>query len=220
MANIFETLGLDKTMQETIKQEVKPEEVYESKTLKAGLYNAVVDKAYVRKTDSGAKMLEIDFNVEKDGQVSTFHYSTAIQSGDAKGNKPTYTDKRTGKEMPLPGFVSMVKFLRAINSEDAETQDATIEGKDGKPMSVKAFTGISGKKLMLGIRQEENLYDGNVTIRNDVQYWLNEEGKNEEGEDLKEKVAEKLAKNPLKKLKNKPQEQSSTEAAAATASGW
>lgn len=222
MANAFETLKLDKKVQEELAKEIKPEQVYEGKTLPAGLYPAVVDKAYIKESQSGAKGLVVDFNVQMpDGEVKPYSYIAWVASGDEKGNKSTYTDKKTGKERPLPGYTAMVKFLRAIDSEDAQVQEATLPGKDGAPMTVQAFQGLQGKKLMIGIRQEENLYEGNITIRNDIQYWLNEDGKNEEGEDLKEKVAEKLASNPIKKLKTQP---AATNAAAATPgtapSGW
>jgi len=57
---------------------VEPEEVRSGSTVESGLYTVAVDKAYVRKTDSGANMLEVDFKLE-DG--SDFHYSNCVLSG-------------------------------------------------------------------------------------------------------------------------------------------
>ena len=199
MASVLEELGIS---QEVV-QSVEPEDVYEGKTIPSGLYDAVVDKAYIRKTDSGAKMLEIDFElVAENGSKRPFHYSTAIASGDQKGNKTTYTSKQ-GKELPLPGVISLTKFLQAINSVDAQAQKGEVE-HNGTKMEVLAFKGLQGKKLKLGINQYENFYNGEVSIRNDVKYWLDAEGKNSEGKDITDKVKESLEKFPLKKLKNQP----------------
>lgn len=221
MASMLEQLGVT---QEQV-QEVEPESVYEGKTIPAGLYDAKIDKAFVRKTDKGANMLEVDFIVEVDGKPTTFHYSNCVLSGDEKGNKTTYTDKKTGKEISLPGVQAMTKFLTAIDALDASAQKGQVDWKDNK-IEVLAFKGLQGKKLKLGIIQEESLYNGNVTVKNDVKYWLDAEGKNSEGKDLSEKAKESIQKNPIKKLKSTdtstatPTAGAGTEAAAAAASGW
>lgn len=192
MASALEQLGI----QNEVLEQVQPEEVYEGNTRPSGLYVVAVDKAYVRKTDSGANMLEVDFKME-DG--TDFHYSTCVLSGDEKGNKSTYTTKQ-GKELALPGVVSMTKFLTAIDSVTAPAANGEVEHK-GNKIEALCFTGLQGKKLQIGINQEENFYQGDVLVKNDVKYWLDAAGKNSAGEDLSEKVTESLAKHPLKKLK-------------------
>ena len=182
--------------QETV-QAVEPEEVYEGSTRAAGLYEVAVDQAYVRKTDSGANMLEVDFKMD-DG--SNFHYSTCVASGDEKGNKSTYTSKQ-GKEVALPGVVSLTKFLTAIDSLKSAAVKGDVEHRGGDKIEALCFTGLQGKKLQIGINQYENFYNGEVSVRNDVKYWLDEKGKNSKGEDLTEKVSDSLEKFPLKKLK-------------------
>ena len=219
MASMLDQLGV--TAQQV--QEVEAESVYEGKTIPAGLYDAKVDKAFVRKTDSGANMLEVDFIVEIEDKPTTYHYSNCVLSGDAKGNKTTYTSKQ-GKEVSLPGVVSMTKFLTAIDSLNASASKGTVEFKD-KKIEVLAFSGLQGKKLKIGVIQEENLFNGNVSIKNDIKYWLDTEGKNSEGKDLVEKVIESIEKNPLKKLKQTATDtgttgQGGSEDAAAQASGW
>ena len=77
MASVMEQLGISKDRVEAI----QPEEVYESKTIPAGVYDAELDKAFIRKTDSGANMLEVDFKVEVDGKPVTYHYSNCVMSG-------------------------------------------------------------------------------------------------------------------------------------------
>ncbi len=87
-----------------------------------------------------------------------------------------------------------------------------------------AFTGLQGKKLKLGINQEESFYQGDVLVRNNVKYWLDADGKNSTGDDLTEKVKESLEKHPIKKLRNQPATSASTTTtgttAADVASGW
>ena len=206
--------------QETVAA-VEPEEVFEGGTRNAGLYLVAVDKVYIRKTDSGANMLEADFKLE-DG--TDFHYSTCVLSGDQKGNKSTYTTKQ-GKERALPGVESMTKFLTAIDSIKAPAVKGEVE-HFGTKIEALCFTGLQGKKLQLGINQYENFYNGEVSVRNDVKYWLDEAGKNSSGDDLTEKVKESLEKFPLKKLKAQAGAAASTGAAttggtaAGAASGW
>lgn len=212
MGNVFEQLGINTDVIEA----VKPEEVYEGgNVIEPGLYDAVVDKAFIRKTDSGASMFHLDLNVLVDGEPTTLSYTTAIKSGDEKGNKATYTTNN-GKEVPLPGVVSMVKFLRTIGKEDATTQEATIKFKDNN-ITVLAFEGLSGKKLKIGVTHEENEWEGNVFLKNNIKYFLKEDGTNDAGENIEEKVIESIKKNPVKKLKKKAQEQTQNQGTSSSA---
>ena len=207
--SVLDQLGISKEVIDN----VEPEEVYEGKTRPSGIYKVIVDKAYIRKTDSGANMLEVDFKME-DG--SDYHYSNCVLSGDQKGNKSTYTSK-AGKEMPLPGVVQMTKFLTAIDSMNASAVEGQVVHKDNK-ITALAFQGIQGKKLTIGMNQEENFYQGETLIKNDVKYWMDADGKNSAGEDLREKVAESLDKRPIKKLKAAPAATATT-GTTATAGG-
>ena len=204
--------------QETVAA-VEPEEVYEGGTRDAGLYTVAVDKVYIRKTDSGANMLEADFKLE-DG--SDFHYSTCVLSGDEKGNKSTYTTKQ-GKERALPGVESMTKFLTAIDSIKAPAVKGEVE-HFGTKIEALCFTGLQGKKLQIGVNQYENFYNGETSVRNDVKYWLDADGKNSAGEDIADKVKESLEKHPIKKLRTQAatttQVGTTGGSEAAAQSGW
>ncbi len=75
MSTLLESLGIQK--EEFVN--IEPEEVKSEGFLKeAGLYDAMVDKVYIRKTDSGANMLEIDFKLADE---TNFHYSNCVASG-------------------------------------------------------------------------------------------------------------------------------------------
>ena len=233
MGNIFETLGASKEMVES----VQPEEIYEGKLIPAGVYDAVVDKAYLRKTDSGAKMFELDLNVDVDGEIKPLHYSTAVQSGDEKGNKTYWVvqehhadsvKKRyggVGAKVPLPGFEAMVKFLRAIDSENADQQETSVDWK-GSPITVLAFKGLNGKKLKVSVIQEEGEYEGEMFRKNEIIRWLKTDGTNDKGEDMLEKAKAEVEKK-MKKLESKTSSApasgttaSTSEAATVASSGW
>lgn len=217
MASILGQLGIEKKQF----NEIEEETVREGGTREAGVYDVAVDKAYIRKTDSGANMLEIDFQLADE---TTFHYSTCVLSGDEKGNKSTYTSKQ-GKEIALPGVQSMRHFFDAIGIEDPDATEGQVEHFSDK-ITALCLTGIQGKKLKIGINQYENFYNGEVSTRNDVKYWMNDKGENKAGDGILDKVTSSLEKNPLKKLKASASTGGATTsgstqgAAAAKSSGW
>ncbi len=218
MATLLGQLNIDKKEF----AEIKEEEVREGGTREAGVYDAAVDQAYIRKTDSGANMLEIDFLFADE---TKFHYSTCVASGDEKGNKTTYTSKQ-GKEIALPGVTAMRHFLDAIGVEDPAAAQGDVEHFNDK-IKALCITGIQGKKLKLGINQYENFYNGETSVRNDVKYWMNTEGENKAGDGILDKVTASLEKNPLKKLKASGASAAPTTGApvtggseAAAKSGW
>lgn len=193
MATLLAQLGIDKDEFKGIKEE----EVREGGTRDSGVYDAAVDKAYIRKTDSGANMLEIDFIFADE---STFHWSTCVLSGDEKGNKSTYTSKQ-GKEVALPGVQSMRHFLDAIDEEDPAVAEGDVE-HFGDKIKALCLTGLQGKKLKLGVNQFENFYNGETSVRNDIKYWMNSNGENKAGDGILDKVTASLEKNPLKRIKS------------------
>ena len=226
MASLLSQLGINKKEFTDIQQET----VNEGSARDAGVYDAAVDLAYIRKTDSGANMLEVKFKLADD---SEFYWSTCVLSGDEKGNKSTWTVREdhaestkkrygVGTEVPLPGVVEMRHFLDAIGEEDPAAAQGEVKHKDDT-ITALCLTGVQGKRLKLGLNQEESLYNDEISVRNSVKYWMDGEGKNKEGDIILEKVVAKLEKNPLKKLKvaggagNAP---AAANTATAAASGW
>lgn len=204
MASLLDQLGINKAEFE----EIKPETGEDGGFLKeSGVYDAAVEEAYIRKTDSGANMLEVNFIL---GDGSKFNWSTCVLSGDEKGNKSTYTSKQN-KEVPLPGVTSMNHFLGAIGVPDPSATKGEVKHRDNT-ITALCLTGVQGKKLKLGINQYENEYNGEVNLRNDIKYWMTANGENSTGDGILEKVAASLEKNPVKRLKK------SATAPAATAS--
>lgn len=226
MGKLFDQMDIDKEEIEKIEEESVPE----GSLKPAGVYDAVVDMAYIRKTPNGASMLEVVFVLKDD---SKYYFSTAVKSGDEKGNKSTWTVTEAhsdrvkkqygvGTEVQLPGVVEMKHFLDAIHEADPDAVEGDVKHKD-ETIKALCLTSVQGKKCKLGIRQEESLYNGDVMTRNKVQYWMDAEGKNNKGEVLLEKAEKWLEKNPIKRLKNQPAATAATtgsQASPDTSSGW
>jgi len=191
MADLLSQMGIDKEKFDTIKEE-KVGSLLDSK-----VYEAAVDTAFIRKTDSGAKMLEISFVFPDD---TGFKWSTCTQSGDEKGNKATYTNKNTGKEVDLPGVIALRHFLDAIGVPNPDATVGTVKFGDDN-IEALCMTNVQGKKLKLGVNQYENEYNGDVNLRNDITKFMTIDGNNGKGEYLQDKVEAALKRNPIKRLK-------------------
>ena len=165
--------------------------------LDSAIYEVAVESAFIRKTDSGAKMLELLFITDKG---MPFKWSTCTQSGDEKGNKSTYTDKRSGKERDLPGVISLKHFLDAIGEKNPAAAPGEVIFGD-KTITALCLTSVQGKKLKLGINQFESEYNGSINVKNDVIAFMDTDGNNRAGELIEDKVSNKLKNNPIKKLK-------------------
>lgn len=223
--SLLEQLGLSKEEMEAI-----PESDVQIYTKDPGVYDVTIDKAFIRKTDSGAKMLELEFKLA-DG--SDFSWSTCINSGDQKGNKSYWVvtenhseavRKRNpvGTKIPLPGVVDFRQFLDAIHTPDPGAVEGDVMFKDNK-ISATCLTGVQGLKLKIGLNQYENEWNGNVSVKNDIKYWMDIEGKNAKGKEIEESVKKTLAgPSGTKKLRvsNTTTNTSTADSAAAEAQGW
>jgi len=192
MANLLEQMDLNPEDFNAIKEQTAGGNVLDSK-----VYEMAVESAFIRKTDSGAKMLELTFVTPDDQQ---FKWSTCTQSGDEKGNKPTYTDKRTGQERDLPGVISLKHFLDAIGEQNPAAAPGEVKFGD-KTITALCLTSVQGKKLKLGVNQFESEYNGSINVKNDIIAFMDTDGNNRAGELIEDKISNRLKNNPIKKLK-------------------
>jgi hypothetical protein len=172
-------------------------------------------------------MLEVDF-ILNDGK--DFHWSTNVRSGDEKGNKTTWTVKEThseftkkkygvGNEVPLPGVADMQLFLKAVGV-NPEIKDGQIKHKD-KVINAGVMPDLQGTKLKLGITQYEDTYNGDITVRNEIKYFMDMAGNNNKGNNIEEKALKYITKNPIKKLKGAPAQATATSGSETSIpSGW
>lgn len=192
MAGLLEQMDLNPEDFNDIKEQTAGGNVLDS-----GVYSMAINEAFIRKTDSGAKMLELSFVSDKG---EDFKWSTCTQSGDAKGNKSTYTDKNSGKERDLPGVISLKHFLDAIGEKNPVANPGEVKFGD-KTITALCLTEVQGKKLKLGINQFENEYNGSVNVKNDIIAFMDTDGNNRAGELIEDKISNKLKNNPIKKLR-------------------
>ncbi len=218
---IFDDLGVDTKANEM--QEAQ--KVSTGGPLAPGVYKMAVDKAYVSKSSGGANRLNVEFVYKKeDGEDGKWFYGNYISSGDEKGNKTTYVDKNTGKDVILPGVIEANHLFMSLGVADPVSKKATIE-MFGEQVEVLALPELSGKQCNVGIR---NMFDD--FKEKDIAFadtFLDKDGKNKEGEDLLATLVEKIEKSPIKKPKKakapKPEAGSAGapgDQSVATQGGW
>jgi len=195
MADLFADLGLNK---EEVASEAGTETVGGT-MIDSGVYKMKVDKMYVATTEKEAKMLTLEL-VDTTNPKTVLKYATCIKSGTSnkdasKHYKSTYT--KNNKEFPLPGVIEMSKIQQALGNIEFTTTPTEIDGKDGK-QSVEAILTATGKIMTVGVKQELGEYSKNF-----ISTFLNQNGENSKGENLVEKLAESIAKNPTKTPKDK-----------------
>lgn len=190
-----------------------------SGVLESGVYEVKVNSCFIRKTDSGASMLELNTEDEDGNKV---FWNTCLKSGDAKGNKSTYTDKK-GKEQLLPGVVHAMHLFEScgLDLTKEEPQTGTVEYRDNN-IEAGIFKAITGKKFKACVRQYEDEYNGEIKLKYDIENFLDVNGENTKGEFLEDKFLAKIEKSPVKLLKKKTGGSQPTAAAQAEAaqSGW
>ena len=137
-----------------------------SRTLESGVYLMEVEIAYIGKSAGGAMSLNLHLKTENNMVVQQTLW---ITSGDAKGNKNTYTD-RTGKEQYLPGFnQANALCLLTVGDELSDVVDKAedkvinlydYDAKKELPSKVAMLTALLGQKIKIGMIKQ--IVDRNV----------------------------------------------------------
>jgi hypothetical protein len=141
--------------------------------LPTGIYSGKLKLVYLDESQGGAKNVNIRF-ITPDGQE---HRETIyITSGRAKGQKTTYTDRRTGKERPLPGYSLVDEICIAatgnnLASQTSEAKKVKIWDYDAKEEVVaerQVITSLLGQDIQLGIQHIRE----NKNVKNDNNQWV------------------------------------------------
>ncbi len=214
--------------------EVKAENVVTSSALASAPYLVVLDQVFIKKADSGASMFHIEgqatklksngesVSIDKEHEPEKLSWSGCSRSGDEKGNKPTYTDKKSGEEKLLPSVVQIKHFFDAIGVKMATS--APTKGSveyNGETIDADIFKKLTGKKFVSCVRQYENDYNGEISIKYDIENFLDIDGKNTNGEYLVDAFIEKIEKSPIKKARaKKAPAQKAGNAGEAEKKGW
>lgn len=126
-----------------------------SRVLESDVYDFTVDMAYIAFSQGGAMSLNLTL---KGSNGENLKEAIWVASGDAKGNKNTFTDKQ-GKEQYLPGFnmgnaISLLTVGKEIGDLDPEEKTINIynfEAKKEVPTKVPVLVEMLGEKITLGV---------------------------------------------------------------------
>lgn len=142
--------------------EVEETDFTSGRVFESGVYPVTIQYAYTRRGDTGATTLVLETTTP---QGKTFTMQEGITHGKDYDYATTYKDSRTGKQVPITGYVigNSVAVLAADKQiGELEQTNKVIEIYDFKerkvmPKEVPMLTELIGKKIVLGIlKQVEN----------------------------------------------------------------
>jgi hypothetical protein len=129
--------------------------------LPTDVYAAICEYMYLDQTASGALMAYGSFKaVDADRSV---RFSECIMSKKSGTLKATYTDKRTGKEKPLPGYTKVLHLAQALGMDIQDLSGLEAEQKILKlwdyeqskelPQEKNVITSFTGKPLQMAVME-------------------------------------------------------------------
>lgn len=124
--------------------------------LDTDLYPGRVKVAYLTTAGTGAVAVNIQLDVDGKEVRQQFW----VLSGDAKGNKNTYT--KDGKEFYLPGFITanslalltVGKELAELDVEKKVIKLYDFDAKEERPTEVDVFVELTGQQILAGIEKQ------------------------------------------------------------------
>lgn len=131
--------------------------------MESGLYPATITMAYAGKSEGGAASLTVHCKTENGELRETLW----VSSGDAKGNKTTYTDKNKD-EVHLPGYViadalgllGAGKSLKDWTMEEKSINLYNFDEKKEVPTKVPVVMDLLDKEVILAV--SKNIEDKNA----------------------------------------------------------
>ena len=145
--------------------------------LESAIYRSKILSAYiVESSTSSAKALTIQYQVPDSDRV---HYES-LWYQEGRGLN-TYSCKKTGKELLLPSFTSMLDFFAAAGVDvDTVVPEAKTVKHFGTNGTYPTFMEFSGKVIDLGIRhllKDDYKNSTDVDDTHTIQLFANLEGK-------------------------------------------
>ena len=129
-------------------------------TKNTGVYDMIVDTAYMGKSAKGAVSVNLILKSAQSGDNTTFRQTLWVASGDAKGNKNYYVDKNNKKRL-LPGMaqadhishICTGKPLASLTPEEKTIKLYDFDKKAEMPTKVAALTEMHGTKIKVGVHK-------------------------------------------------------------------
>ena len=128
-------------------------------------YPVTIKMAYIDYSKGGAMSVNFDFEDENGKKLRSQQWAT---SGDAKGNKHYYEDKRSGKQRPLPGYQTVDDICVLATDEGLFDQDTDSRAvgiydftqRKEVPQQREVLVDLIGTKVILAV--EKQVVDKNV----------------------------------------------------------
>ena len=129
-------------------------------TVPTDVYMGGVKMAYIDAWKSGALFIGLELAMLVDGKERTHKEIITISN---KEGAFTYTDKKTGDAVPMPGYVMIDGLFKAASGKGFLEQTPTVKGvkmycSDAKAEVVKereVFMDVIGKRVHLAITEQE-----------------------------------------------------------------
>jgi len=126
-----------------------------SAPLESAIYPMKVDMAYLQKSAGGALGLFLTFKTEGDKEI---RQTLWVTSGDAKGNKNYYEDKKREKQY-LPGFnmanslclLTLGKEISALTTEEKVLNIYSPDAKAEVPTKVQVLMDLLNQEILVGL---------------------------------------------------------------------
>lgn len=164
--------------------------------LTTDIYALTCEYMYLEQTQSGAVMAMGSFKEADTGR--SIRFSECIMSKKSGTLKATYTDKKTKKERPLPGYTKVLNLAKVIGLQISDLSGLSCEAKTLKifdmkerkevPQEKNVLMDFLGAELKAGIylvresKMEESApgkWDqptGEEFAKNDIVKWFNKDG--------------------------------------------
>jgi len=126
--------------------------------LDSGVYELLIETAHLMESQSGATGLVLNAKVGNNHFSETFW----IKSGKAKGCKPYYVNKNTGKKVPLIGYtmanhltlLTVNKPIHEVSTQEKMIKQYDYEQKKEIPVKVEMLTELCGRTVTAGILKQ------------------------------------------------------------------
>ena len=175
---------MDISLPTNVKKEEEKDVIGGFAPLPAGIYDAMIQMAYLDESASGAKCIVIKAKIGEKEVSQTTYISN-------KAGVFTYKDKQTGDLKPLPGYTQMDTFFVAVTGKGINEQ--TIEEKvvniydyaarKDVPQKRQVFMDVVKQPIKVGLQQineekttkESGYTDGTGEFRkyNEFAKWFN-----------------------------------------------
>lgn len=124
--------------------------------LDTGIYDVVIDTAYIDTSAGGATSVNFVFKLQDGRELRSQQW---ITSGEAKGRLPYYV--RDGKKIPLPGFsianaICLLSAGEELQNMDHETKVLSLYDYDARkevPQQKEVIMDLIGKEVTLGVQK-------------------------------------------------------------------